>query len=403
MFDEYYSVSLSFWTRAGLREKARQGHLVGSLPWGYVRNPRTGGADPEPSRAPLVTELFERYATGQESDRTLAAWLNAKGARTARDRAFGKDTVREMLCNATYCGYVTALRSTDRSIRGHHQPLITDALFDWVQAVRSWRTRVVKPGPPSEDYLLRKLLYCERCGSRMHGTRGSRGGRRRYLCATRRHGGDCRQPITQAEPLGAQLVDWIADFQPDAQLRTLAIQAISAQASRRNGDGPGRRFELHGQLERLRDLYVLGDLTKSEYVLRLQALQEELERQAPPFDPQLEKAEQVLGDFTRFWHAEPSAAERRKLLATLFDRIWRDDGHLVAVKPHPAFARYFETAESRAGTRGVKSGSDGGQTRECHPADRDPAVATAGALSLNPRFWVWSWRSSMGSRDPERR
>jgi hypothetical protein len=32
MFDEYYSVSLSFWTRTGLREKARQGHLVGQLP-----------------------------------------------------------------------------------------------------------------------------------------------------------------------------------------------------------------------------------------------------------------------------------------------------------------------------------------------------------------------------------
>ncbi len=34
MFDEYYSVSLSFWTRSGLKEKARQGHLVGTLPWG---------------------------------------------------------------------------------------------------------------------------------------------------------------------------------------------------------------------------------------------------------------------------------------------------------------------------------------------------------------------------------
>jgi DNA invertase Pin-like site-specific DNA recombinase len=32
MFDEYYSASLSFWTRSGLAEKARQGHLVGSLP-----------------------------------------------------------------------------------------------------------------------------------------------------------------------------------------------------------------------------------------------------------------------------------------------------------------------------------------------------------------------------------
>jgi site-specific DNA recombinase len=57
MFDEYYSVSLSFWTRGGLKEKARQGHLVGSLPWGYVRDPTSKLATPHPERAPLVLAL----------------------------------------------------------------------------------------------------------------------------------------------------------------------------------------------------------------------------------------------------------------------------------------------------------------------------------------------------------
>src|SRR5438067_8292350 len=66
MFDEYYSVSLSFWTRTGLREKARQGHLVGPIPWGYSRDPDSGIAVADPEWAPLVVELFERYATGQE-------------------------------------------------------------------------------------------------------------------------------------------------------------------------------------------------------------------------------------------------------------------------------------------------------------------------------------------------
>ena len=222
MFDEYYSVSLSFWTRTGLREKARQGHLVGSLPWGYRRDSASGLAVPDPARALLVLELFERYAGGQESDRSLAAWLNAKGALTARGRAFGKDTVREMLVNAAYCGYVGGLRSKDRSVRGLHEPLVPEELFDRVQEIRAWRTRVVKPGRPSEDYLLRKLLHCERCGSRMHGTRGSRGSIRRYICSTRRYSHDCAQPIVKAEPLEAQLVDWIRDFQPDSQLRTRA-------------------------------------------------------------------------------------------------------------------------------------------------------------------------------------
>jgi hypothetical protein len=44
------------------------------------------------------------YATGLHSDRTLTAWLNVNEQRTTRGRAFGIDTVREMLCNAAYAG-----------------------------------------------------------------------------------------------------------------------------------------------------------------------------------------------------------------------------------------------------------------------------------------------------------
>jgi DNA invertase Pin-like site-specific DNA recombinase len=347
MFDEYYSVSLSFWTRSGLREKARQGHLVGTLPWGYYRDHQTGAVVPDPERAPLVTQMFERYATGQESDRTIAAWLNAKGARSARGRAFGKDTVREMLCNAAYAGYVTGLRSKDRSIRGHHQPLVTDELFDRVQGVRSWRVRVVKPGPPSEDYLLRKLLYCERCGQRMHGTRGSRPTVRRYVCSTRRYGHPCGEPIVKAEPLEDQLVDWLRDFQPDAQLTGL-VTATIRDLARAQGDDDQRRRELTGQLERLQDLYVMGDLTKNQYVMRRQALEEELERTGPPTDPDLDQAQALLANFARFWDLEPSPGERRRLLTSLFERIWSQGGQIVAVKPHQPFRAYFQTVHKRA-------------------------------------------------------
>ena len=379
MFDEYYSVSLSFWTRTGLREKARQGHLVGSLPWGYVRDGESGVAVPDPERAPLVRELFERYAGGQESDRSLAAWLNAKGARSAKGRSFSKDTVREILLNSAYCGYVGGLRSKDRSVRGLHEPIVSEELFDRVQEVRTWRARVVKPGPPSEDYLLRKLLHCERCGARMHGTRGSRPPVRRYLCSTRRHGHDCDQPITRAEPLEEQLVDWISGFQPDEELRATILASIRSAASGANGDATRRR-ELVGQLERLRDLYVMGDLSKSEYVLRRQALEEELARAAPPFDPRLDKAEELLADFGRVWQLEDVPAKRRRLLATLFDRVWQDGGTIVAVKPREPFLRYFQTADElarrRQKKRGAKSGSDGTRTRDLR-RDR-PVMAPPG-------------------------
>ncbi len=364
MFDEYYSVSLSFWTRTGLREKARQGHLVGSLPWGYRRDADTGIAVPDPERAALVCELFERYATGQESDRTLAAWLNAKGARSTKGRPFGKDSVRDILLNAAYGGYVCGPRSKDRSIRGLHEPIASEELFDRVQEVRAWRARVVKPGPPSDEYLLRKLLYCERCGKRMHGTRGSRGGIRRYLCSTRRYGEGCDQPITQAEPLEAQLVRWLSDFQPDEELRAQVLAHVRQAARRHRGEL--RRRELTGQLERLRDLYVMNDLSKSEYLLRRQAIEEELERVGPPFDPELDEADELLAKFADFWDTEPAPAER----SASSPPSSTESGKTVASSSPPSRAHPFSaTSKPPTSSRG---------------GEQDGGVSKAGATGLEP-------------------
>ena len=201
---------------------------------------------------------------------------------------------------------------------------------------------------------------------------GSRAGVRRYLCSTRRYSKGCGQPITQAEPLEAQLVEWLHDFQPDEQVRTHVLGVIRAEAKRLGGDDPARRRELHGQLDRLRDLYVLGDLTKNQYVMKRQAIEEELSRHAPPIDPALAEAEALLQDFAHFWDEEPSPLERRKLISTLLDRVWQDGGTIVAVRPRQPFVRYFRTMQ-RLNTppkrRGVKGGSDGGQTLVRHPIE----------------------------------
>jgi site-specific DNA recombinase len=367
MFDEYYSVSLSFWTRSGLHEKARQGHLVGSLPWGYVRDPVSKIAMPHPEHAPLVLSIFERYDTGHESDRTLAMWLNAKGARTTKGREFGGDTVRDMLRNAAYCGYVSGHRDTSKQIKGLHEAIVPEELFDRVQERRRYRAAVKQPSPPSDDYLLSKLLRCERCGARMHGTRGSRPPVRRYICSSRRYGHGCQAPITKAEPLETQLADWLSAFQPDQQLRDLVLNKISQHAQTQD-QGPERRLELAEQLRRLQDLYMLGDLTKAQYVMRRQAIQDEIERQAPPASPQLAEAEELLANFAGFWEHEQSPAERHRLLSRPFERVWQDAGQIIGVKPRPAFLPYFQaleqTSQNRARTNGARSGSDGTRTRD---------------------------------------
>ncbi len=75
------------------------------------------------------------------------------------------------------------------------------------------------------------------------------------------------------------------------------------------------------------------------------------------------KAEELLADFGRVWTLEDDPAKRRRLLATLFDRVWQDGGTVVAVKQREAVLRYFQTADElarrREKKRGVKAGATG--------------------------------------------
>jgi len=67
------------------------------------------------------------------------------------------------------------------------------------------------------------------------------------------------------------------------------------------------------------------------------------------------------------------AADRRRLVATLIETVWQDNGVVVAVKPRDPFLRYFkgadELAQRRARNRAAISGSDGTRTRDCHPIE----------------------------------
>jgi hypothetical protein len=108
--------------------------------------------------------------------------------------------------------------------------------------------------------------------------------------------------------------------------------------------------------------------------VRVWCIEEELQRATPPTDPDLDRAQAILEDISRFWDAEPEPAERRKLLLSLFAQIWAKDNQIVAVKPNPAFANYFTAAsEVRARTqkptRGMRQQireSDGGPTLVRH-------------------------------------
>ncbi len=370
IFDEYYSVSLSFWTKMGLREKARQGLLTGSLPWGLTKD-EDAIPVPDVEKAPFVLRIFELYAAGQHTDRTLAEWLNVQGQRTTRGRAFSSDTVREMLCNAAYAGYVSGRRDRTKTIKGLHEAIVPEELFDRVQLMRRERARTLKPGRPSPKYVLRGLARCRRCHARMQGTSGGRDLKARYYCATRRANRSCDQPIIPAEPVEQQLAAFLTSFAPTKSTQHEILHRLASPAAKEDSKTAKRRPALEERLRRMRDLYELGDLHRAEYIARRDAINTELTALTPAPIPDLDQAQRVLEDFTIFWKRETDPAAKRQFLTLIFENVWLDHDRVIAVQPKPAFLAFFQHDHHPQPTKtaGVKYGSDGGRTLVRHPIE----------------------------------
>jgi hypothetical protein len=258
------------------------------------------------------------------------------------------DTVREMLCNTAYAGYVSARRDTTKTIKGLHEPIIEEALFDRVQEMRRQRARTLKPGRPSQRYLLRGLARCERCQGKMHGTAIGRKLVPRYYCATSRAEHTCDQPLVHADLVEAQFVEFIADFKPAPTIREEILRRLAGASTTDTADTTKRRSSLEERLARSRDLYELGDLTRPEYMARRDAVNAELASLAPGPLPDLDQARKVLEDFSIFWTRETDPAAKRQLLAPIFERVWLHEQRVVAVRPKAPFLPLFEGQANQA-------------------------------------------------------
>jgi len=116
--------------RDNLRYLRRNGQLLGTIPQGYRRV--DGSVVEDPVAAPTIKEIFQLYATGRFSLRTLADHLNRNGIRPARGDGkanhnrpkaiiFTGDVLKDLIGNPSYAGKVlidvhaVAICGTDRS------------------------------------------------------------------------------------------------------------------------------------------------------------------------------------------------------------------------------------------------------------------------------------------------
>jgi site-specific DNA recombinase len=255
VFAEFERATIVERVIAGMERKAARGEWTGgSLPFGYRIDAERRYLEPDETGAPLVREIFERYAERLEGSAALAKWLSERGYRTKNDRPFNPQAVLTILRNRAYLGEIN-YRGT--SYPAPHEPLVDADLFKRAQAILRERGEDASlRRSNSSDYLLTGLLKCARCGKRYIGAcaHGNGGRYPYYVCFSRQRYGKktCDADSLPAEELEQAVLEQIVSVLEQEPLVRNAIEEAFADL---DAARPKREAELKRTDAELRKLH----------------------------------------------------------------------------------------------------------------------------------------------------
>ena len=238
--------------------------------------------------------------------------------------------------------YLGEARYRDQWFPAQQDAIISADLFERCEEVRRRRGQhragtTARQG--SRDYPLTGIACCARCGGRLRGAYVS--GKSYYRDIAREQGRACDQRMVRADLAEAALggflghlvlpADWRAQILVLVKVRVKAADNMEAEQGR-----------INTLLERLKRLFLLGDLGEREYVAERDRLRNQLAALVPPALPDLERAAALLRDFSKLWEAA-TPPERKQILQTLLASVYLDveRGPVVAVEPRAQFAALF--------------------------------------------------------------
>jgi site-specific DNA recombinase len=351
---DWYSRNLASETSKGKKERGRQGFHNNRAPFGMKKGKgRVLVADED--ELPGLVMAFEAYATGEYSDTGIARMLNEAGYRSKTGCPFSKETVRDMLQNRTYLGYVRYQeyrRNADGSrsyaapvqwFEGQHDPVIDEDLFERCQEARARRRVHRQATPKYNPYLLRNLVYCHRCCSeppegetfhnygKMRPQAQKEGMWRYYRCRARELGYTCEQGGVPVETIDTQVVSILMQLKPPADWKQGITRAMSEFLREQNLEE--RLDEIRAAIERMDFRWDHGFITdEREYMDKRVQLQQELEQLTPVADDDLQRAVDMLENFKEHWEAREGDPEaQHELVRLIVERVYVRDDQVVAM------------------------------------------------------------------------
>lgn len=161
---KYYSDAISDNVKRAYEQKLRNGEWIGKAPIGYKNIDLENGTKSiifDPDRYFLIREVFELYASGKYSMKTLSKEMEKKGLRGSQTgKPISTSQIEQILKNPFYYGM---MRTNDKLYPHKYDPLISLNLYNKVhEVIDSYNKQNFKR--TNKPYIFRGLVKCQECG-----------------------------------------------------------------------------------------------------------------------------------------------------------------------------------------------------------------------------------------------
>ena len=273
-----YIDNLSEEVRKGMLEKAEQGLWPSAAPFGYknvVEADGKKGIAIDPDQGPIITRLFEWYATGNYSLKEVGKMAREAGLvyRKSR-RPVPVSTVHKILRSRLYTGKFEWL---GKVYQGSHRPLVSMDLWSAVQDIldgRNCKTRHPKTGGGVREFAFTGLITCGHCGCAL--TAEIKKSKYIYYHCTGFRG-KCPEKFVREEVLQEKFAALLAGLHFSTRIYELIVRALKESFIVEKHDHDEAVANLRAEIDRLQNrleaVYIdkLDDDVSDEFYKRVSA------------------------------------------------------------------------------------------------------------------------------------
>jgi site-specific DNA recombinase len=350
-----YIDNLSEEARKGMQEKAEQGIWPTKTPLGYRNVAGSDGKriiESDPDLAPIVSKLFEWYATGQYSLQEAARKARAAGFVYRKSGAkVPVSAVHSILRNRLYTGQ---FEWNGKLIQGKHEALVSVELWERVQGVMDGRF-AKKHRRMTHDFAFSGLIACAKCGCSVVGEIK----KQRYVyyhCTgfadkCQDNPASCRRRYVREEVLEQQFTELLGRLHFDDEVLDWVRDALRASHAdeRREHEEAIRRLQTeHKRLaDRINAMYLdkldgrvdgaFFDKTSAGWRAEQNRCLREIERHESAEQSYMVEGIQILElacNAQRLFERQDPRQKRRLLNFVLSNCTW-DDGEVIATFRQP--------------------------------------------------------------------